>query len=63
MRWKDKYKRSIFLRPRVFMCGAEEVEKAETERRPTAGGRRSSARSGLETEGFQLPQGHGETRQ
>lgn len=57
---EDKYKEG-FCALLVFMRGAEGVEKPETESRPKAGRRRSSARSDLEAEDFQLPQEQGKT--
>ena len=47
--------------PLVLLSGSEDVVKQETEGRPEADGRRSPARSGLETEVFQLPQEQGRT--
>ena len=47
---------SAFLRSFAFMSGFEDVEKPEPERRPNAGQRSVSARSGLELKVFQLPQ-------
>lgn len=43
---REKKGKRLFL-PLVFLRGSEDVEKPETKRRPKAGGRRSSARSGL----------------